>query len=123
MKSLAFTRKELEDGSYYGCPCSPCGDNKDWEKEIVHPKVQFTGKQAEVMGIDGFKLGDVVDVTLRLRVCELRSNLRKDGDKELKDRALGFEALEASDYTDVEDSGASGGESGSPILSMLKANA
>lgn len=101
MISLGFKRSELSDG-YYGCaPCCASDDPKEkeaYENEIVHPEISFSGKQAEVLGIDDLELDQVVEVKLKLKVCGLRSDKRVVNGKQQRDLSLSFKVLEADDY-------------------------
>lgn len=108
MISLGFKRSELSDG-YYGCaPCCAPEDPKEkeaYENEIVYPEVSFSGKQAEVLGVDDLELDQVVEVKLKLKVCGLRSDKRVVNGKQQRDLSLSFKVLEASDYEVEETEG------------------
>lgn len=126
MTPLGFKRKEMSDG-YYGCPVACCGSDdpkkkEEFENELVYPEVAFDGKQAEVMGIDDLDLDEEVEVTLKLKVKELRSVERVSDGKKTRDLCLRFTVLAASDYTaaEADDSEAESGTESDADVSALR---
>lgn len=105
MISLGVANKDMQD-SYYGCcpsPCPPDDDKKkaEWEDTVTFPKFTLEGKQAELMGCDDCQTGDLVEVTLKLRVSGKRDDSRLVDGKAKRDVSLTFEVLETGNLTDM----------------------
>lgn len=93
MHNLGMKRKEL-DGMNGAKPM----ETKDYEKEIVYPKLDARGKQAEMLGADELEEGEYLKQTVIWKV----DRIRKVEENGKKDYDLCLCMVKASDMEPVE---------------------